>query len=173
MPTLTIGANDVIGAVSIQVRYRILGSSDTFEVVTLSPDELPYAVVGVANGQYEVGVRKLCTNGAYSDWISGQSTACPAIISFTASLSGTNLVIVATLAAPQSKIQVLITDPNGGQQVTNHDFGGQTGTFNIAILNTLLYGDYSITARGVCDDTVTPIYASTYASNVTVNYPAP
>lgn len=166
MATLTINANDVDGVESIQVRYRVLNSGGTFVVVTLAPGDLPYVAEVPDNTQYEVGVQKLCTNGAYSGWISGASQPCASIVSFGVVESGSNFVVTATLAGTQTKIEVQVTDPNGGTAVVIHDFGTQSGTFNIA--STLITGNYVFIARGVCNDTTTPRYVSAYTSPVTV-----
>lgn len=172
MGKLTINANDVATAVSIQARYRVLNSGGTYTILTLTPNQLPYDINGLPTAQYEVGIRKLCTNGAYSDWVTGQTAGCAAVVGFTAVLSGSNFVINATLPSPQTKIQVQVTDPNGGVNVFTHDFGGQSGTFNIPVISGL-YGNYSIAGSGICDNSVTPVYASAYTSPVTVNYPNP
>lgn len=169
MATLTINANDVGTAQSIQVRYRVLNSGGTYTVVALTPDDLPYVVNVADSTQYEVGVRKLCTNGAYSDWITAATQPCAAIVSFGVSLVGGNFVVTGTLAGSQTKIEVLVTDPNGGTATVVHDFGTQSGTFNIA--STDITGDYVFIARGVCNDTSIPRFVSAYTNPVTVAQP--
>ena len=166
MANLTINANDVGDAQSIQVRYRVLNSGGTFIVITLAPGDLPYVAEVPDNTQYEVGVQKLCTNGAYSGWITNASQPCANVVSFGVSLVGGNFVVAATLGGTQTKIEVQVTDPNGGTAVVIHDFGAQSGTFSIA--STLITGNYVFIARGVCNDTTTPRYVSAYTGPVTV-----
>ena len=167
---LTINSNDVSDAQTIQVRYRLYGTSNTFVVVAMSPLALPYVVDGLQNGQYEVGVRKLCPNGQYSSWDVNQTAFCAPLNSFSAVLTGSNFVVTAGLVAPQTKIQVQVTDPNGGVAIYTHDFGSQSGSFNIAV-TAGLGGGYVLAGSGICDDTVSPVYASIYSNGVTVNVP--
>jgi hypothetical protein len=172
MGKLTINANDVDGAVTVQIRYRVLGSGSSFTVLTKTPDQLPFEINGLSSAQYEVGVRSLCSNGAFSPWVAGQTIGCTPPVSFTAIKSGSNISVTATLAGAQTKIQVNVQDPNGGNALYFHDFGTQTGTFSIPLISGL-YGDYLVTGSGICDSTVSPNYASAYTSAATVNNPSP
>lgn len=166
MAILTINSNDTDGAQSIQVRYRVLNSGGTYTVVALATGDLPYVVNVADSTQYEVGVKKLCTNGAYSDWISGATQPCAPVVSFGVVLTTGNFVVTATLAGIQTKIEVLVTDPNGGTSTVIHDFGTQSGTFNIP--STLITGNYTFLGRGVCNDASIPRFVSVYTSPVTV-----
>lgn len=170
---LTVNCNDADPSTSLQVRYRIFGSSDTYTVLDTTSGGLPLVISGVAPAQYEVGMRKLCTNGQYSSWVTTQTTGCAQPISFSATKSGSNFVVNATLVSSQTIIEVQMTDPNGGVTNTIHDFGGPTGTFNIAIPDPTLYGNYIFLARGVCNNTSDPRYVSNYLSPVVVNNPDP
>lgn len=172
MGKLTINANDISSAVSVQIRYRILGSGASYTQLTKTPDQLPFDINGLPSGQYEVGVRSLCSNGAFSPWIAGQTVGCTVPVSFTAVKSGSNIVVTATLPSPQTKIQVNVQDPNGGNALYTNDFGGQSGSFSIP-LTSGLYGDYSVTGSGICDNSVTPIYASAFTTPAIVSNPNP
>ena len=172
MAVLTINANDVEDAPTIQVRYRVLNSGLSYTVLTLTPSQLPYAVNGVQSAQYEVGVRKLCSNSAYSDWVVSQSTPCPGIVSFQVVKTENNFVVTATLAGPQNIIKVKVTDPNGGVQNYSETFAGQSGTFNIPVPSNL-YGAFSFQGQGVCDNDANPVFASVLTAPVSVNVPSP
>lgn len=169
MAKLTIDANDIDDAVSVQLRYRINNSGGTYAVITTTPDLLPYDINGLQDGQYEVGVRKLCTNGSYSPWVTSTSAACAQPIAFTVNLISTNFVVNAGLSGGQTKIEVLVTDPNGGTQTFIQDLGGSSGTFNIPV-GTAITGDYEFEARAVCNNTSIPRFVSDYLSPVTVTH---
>lgn len=171
MATLTINANDV-DSTSVQVRYRILNSGATYTVITLDPSQLPYAIAGLQNAQYEVGVKNFCNNGSSSDWVVSQSAPCALPTSFAAVKSGSNFAINYTLSGVQTKIFVQVTDPNGGVQTYSNDNGTQTGTFNIPITSGLT-GVYSIAGSAQCDGTSIPVFQSTFTTPaVSVNVPA-
>lgn len=168
MATLTVNANDTTGQ-SVQVRYRVLNSGGTYITLNLDASQLPYAIIGVPSAQYEIGTRNVCQNGTYSAWVTSSSTACTPIVSFTVALSGSNFVVSATLASPQTQISVQMTDPNGGQSTFTSTFGSQTGSFNIPV-TTGLFGNYSFVGVGVCDATAVPPWVSAGTAPVTVNY---
>lgn len=168
MAKLTINANDISGATSVQIRYRINNSGATYTQVSVTPDQLPYDIIGLQDGQYEVGVRNFCSNGAFSPWITGVSAPCAVPVLFTVTLSSPNFVVNAGLTGTQTKIEVLVTDPNGGTQTYIQDLGGQTGTFNIPE-GTPITGDYEFEARAVCNNTSVPRFVSDYLNPVTVS----
>lgn len=168
--TLTVNANDIEGATSVKVRYRILGSGGTYMMLNLTPDQFPYSITGVANAQYEVGLSILCSNDVYSDWVNSVSTPCASIVSLAVSESGGTFTVAATLATGQRKIQVQMTDPNGAITTYNHDFGGISGTFTIPVTSGV-FGNYTFVARGMCNDGIIPVYASSYTSPQIVNVP--
>lgn len=167
MAKLTINANDVSGAQSVQIRYRINNSGATYNQASITPDQLPYDIIGLQDGQYEVGVRNFCTNGSFSPWITSVSAPCALPVLFTVALSGTNFVVNAGLTGTQTKIEVLVTDPNGGTQTYIQDLGGQSGTFNIPV-GTSITGNYEFEGRAVCNNTSVPRFVSDYLNPVTV-----
>jgi hypothetical protein len=172
MGKLTINANDTENASTIQVRYRVLNSGATYAVLNKAPGQMPVVINGLADAQYEVGVRNLCVNGKWSDWVTSQTSGCPLPLGFGVTKAGGNFVVNASLVSPATKIQVLMTDPNGGQLTFNQDLGGQSGNFNIAVPSGI-YGDYTFSAKTVCDNTVSPIYASVSTADVSVNVANP
>lgn len=169
--TLTVDANDVGDpSTVIQIRYRILNSGLTFTQVNVTAADLPKAIGagGLTNAQYEVQARKLCSNGVYSPWISGSSpNGCAVPLQFGVQINGANFTVMAQMAGTQTIIEVLMTDPNGGQSTFINDFGATAGNFNIPIPTGLL-GDYTFQARGVCDNTSTPRFVSDFLAPVTV-----
>jgi hypothetical protein len=167
--TLTVNCNNSGGGTTpIQIFYRIANSGNTFIEATTTAAALPYAIASLANGQYEVQVSKTCSNGVTSPTVTALSNnACTAPVAFSVNISGSNFVVTGTLTSPQTKINVIMTDPNGGQTTTLHDFGATSGTFNIAIPSGL-YGNYSFVAQAVCDSTTTPIFASVFTAPVVV-----
>jgi len=133
-------------------------------VVSGVPSDLPKAVGGgtLTSAQYEVQVRQQCSNGVWSPWVAAVSNnVCPAPLVFTVNISGSNFVVGATLTSPQTKIEVTMIDPFGGQTINIYDLGGQTGTQNIAIPSGV-YGQFTFIGRAVCDATASPIFASAY-----------
>lgn len=170
--TLTVNCNDASPSTSLQVRYRIVGTSTYANTVVLA-SALPAAVgSSLTNGLYEIGINKLCTNGAYSGWVTGFSNACAVPVSFGVTNDGTQFVVAATLSGSQTRIIVTMTDANGGVSSFNHDFGGVSGTFNIPYVSGV-YGNYTFAGSAVCDNTTTPKYQSANSSPVIVNYPNP
>lgn len=170
--TLTVGANDIAGATNVLIRYRVLNSGATYTVLTKIPSDFPFAITSLGSAQYEVGVQRICSSGGFSNWVTAQSAPCTAPVSFTVSKSGSNFVVAATLTGSQTKIQVRMTDPNGGVTNVTHDFGAVSGTFNIAIPSGL-YGNYTFVGSAICDATSTPVFQSAFSSPVTVNNPNP
>lgn len=167
--TLTVAANGVVGtSAPIKIFYRRNNSGLTFTEVDGVGSDLPKAIGAGAldAAQYEVQLQQQCTNGVWSPIASAVSNnTCQVPQAFTVNISGTNFVIAATLTNPQTKIELTITDPNGGVTTAIHDFGASTyaGTYNVAI-PAGLYGLYQFKARAVCDDSPTPIYASDYTA---------
>lgn len=168
--TMTVNANNVAGVTSVTIRYRLNNSGNTYTEVTISPSALPYAITGLSDGQYEVGMQSLCSNGALSQWTTAVSPGCDPLINFGVVQSGSNFAISASLAGVQTIVEVQMTDPNGGLTTTIHDFGTgvHSGTFNITIPATP--GIYSFIARGVCDNTSSPRFVSAFtaASSISI-----
>lgn len=171
---LIINSNNVAGAQGVNVRYRILGSGDTFKQIALQPSQLPYTVVGVPTGEYEIGVQAVCTNGAVSEWVSGQTTSCATPVSLTVTLGSGVFNVAAQLSGLQTMIEIQMTDPNGGTQTIRHDFGAQSGSFTIPVLPAT-YGNYTFVGRAICDVSATPVYASATLDPIVVDVanPAP
>ena len=169
MAKLTVFADGVSGASRVQIQYRLAGSGQAFTLVEPSPPTLPYSIPNIANGAYEIQVRKFC-NGVWSDWGSGNSPACTSPAQFSASLDGNNnnFVIIYGLLATQSKIEVEVTDPNGGKTLTPYT-GPSQGTFNIPV-NPKVSGTYSLRARAICDDSVSPVFNSDFTPPVQIDY---
>lgn len=167
--TLTINCNNNGGGTTpIQIFYRIAGSGNTFTEVDIVASALPKSIASLTNGQYEVQVSKTCTNGVTSPVAATLSNnACTPPVAFGVTISGSNFVVTGTLTSPQTKINVIMTDPNGGQTTTLHDFGATSGTFNIPI-PAGLFGNYSFIAQAVCDNTTTPVFASVFTNPVVV-----
>lgn len=166
--TLTVNCNGAGGTTPIQIRYRINNSGLTFTEVDTTAASLPIAIGAgalVAN-QYEVQVRQQCQpSGVFSAWVPAVSNnSCAAPVVFSVAISGANFVVSGTLSGSQTKIEVIMTDPNGGQSTYVNDFGGVSGTFNISIPN--IVGNFSFIARAICDNTVTPVFASAYTNPV-------
>jgi hypothetical protein len=170
--TLTVACNNAAPSTSLTIRYRIAGSFGAYTNVVVLAADFPKAITGVSAGQYEVGIQKLCTNGAISDWITGFTAACAVPVTFTVVKSGSNFVVNGTLSGSQTKIEVEMTDPTGGVTVVVNDFGAVSGTFNIPV-GDAGYGNYTFRARAVCNDTSTPRFVSTYLTPVVVNFPDP
>lgn len=167
--TLTINCNNNGGGTTpIQIFYRIANSGNTFTEVDIVASALPKAIASLTNGQYEVQVSKTCGNGVTSPVVGVLSNnACTPPVAFSVAISGSNFVVTGTLTSPQTKINVIMTDPNGGQTTVLHDFAATSGTFNIPI-PAGLFGNYSFVGQSVCDSTTTPIFASTFTNPVVV-----
>jgi hypothetical protein len=169
--TLTVDANDTgDGSTVIQVRYRIANSGLTFTQVNTTAGALPIAIGsgGLTNAQYEVQVRKLCSNGVYSPWVSGASpNGCVVPLSVNIGLNGANFGVQVALSGSQTIVEVLMTDPTGGQTTVINDFGAPGGNFNIPI-PTGVTGTYSFQVRAVCDNTSSPRFVSDWMPTITV-----
>lgn len=164
---LVINANDfVTGTAPTQYRYRINNSGNTFTTVTNTAAAFPVTVGSLAATQWEVQIRQQCANGVWSPWaaaVSNNPCAVPSL--FTVAISGSNFVVTANLPSPATKIEVTMTDPNGGVSVAVYDLGSSSGTQNIAI-PVGIYGNYSFKGRTVC--TASPLFASDFTNNVNV-----
>jgi hypothetical protein len=171
--TLTVNCNDASPSTSLEIGYRVNNSGGTFSILSVNAGDLPKAITGLTGSQYEVRMRKLCTTGQYSSYQYAITQACTAPVSFSLSRTSTNLVIAATLSGSQTKFDYELTDPNGGVTTGTHDFSAVSGTFNVAIPDVALFGNYTMRIRAVCNDSSTPRFVSAYTAPAVVNYPNP
>jgi hypothetical protein len=169
--TLTVNANDTNSpSTPIKVRYRVYNSGLTFTEVDTTASALPLAIGGGAltNAQYEVQISQQCSNGVYSPWAAGSSNnGCAVPLSASVAIAGANFSVSVQLAGTQTIVEVLVTDPSGGQATYIQNFGVTAGSFNIPIAVGLL-GTYSFQIRGVCDNTSTPRFVSAFMAPISV-----
>lgn len=163
--TLTVNANDVgISSTPVQIRYRVNNSGLSFTQFNGTAADLPKSITSLPSAQYEVQMRIQCSNGVFSPWIATvTNNGCAVPTAFAVNVDGANFSVSGTLSGSQTIIEVLMTDPNGGQTTTINDFGAVSGTFTIPIPGALT-GDYTFQARAVCDNTSSPRFVSPFLS---------
>jgi hypothetical protein len=169
MADLIINAGNITGASEFEVGYRLSGSGASFTLVTPNPTSFPVVVSSIANGIYEVQIRKRCTNGVWSAIANRTSAACQLPISFTAVRNASDFLITYTLAFGITIFDVEITAPNGSiQNIRRAD--GNSGSITLAI-SPFMNGEWRLRIRCVCDAD-SPNAVSDWSGYVDINVAA-
>jgi|ERR1700722_5957 len=157
-------------AISNNISYARIDNTSTPSYVTVTGvTSSPYIIQNVANGQYQINITPVYADGRICQPTSQQTVACTGITSFSAFLSGGNIVVSYNAINTLPYVQVNISYPNGGsfsQQYVN------AGT-NITITPPAgVYGAFTVSMQPVCDPTSGFVGAATAPAVVTVNPPA-
>lgn len=151
---LTISLNQT-GATAHRVRYARIDNVVNLSWITVSPDIIntPNLVSNIAtnidNGQYRIGYQAIYSDFRQCDEQFTETPACPGLISITAYIDGTNLIVQYLAPSQVPKVRITINYPNGGSNVANYVNNGN----NIVIaLPSNLSGTYLISGQSVCDE---------------------
>src|SRR5260221_933204 len=137
-------------AISNTVRYARIDNnvSPTYTTITGITNGT-YVIQNVPNGQYRIGITPIYADGRPCIEQFQDTPACTGVVSFSAILSGGNIVVSYTINASVPNLQVNINYPNGGtfsQQYTNAGTGTESITPPAGV-----YGNYSVTIQPVCE----------------------
>lgn len=157
-------------AISNTVRYaRIDNTSSPAYTTVTGITNGTYVVQNVPNGQYRIGITPIYADGRPCIEQFQDTPPCTGVVSFSAILSGGNIMVGYTINANVPNLQVNINYPNGGsfsQQYTN------LGTSSITIPPPAgVYGNYSVTLQSVCDASTGFLGAATAPAIVTITQP--
>jgi len=136
-------------AISSTIRYaRIDNTNNPVYTTQTGVTVSPLIIQNVPNGQYIVGITPVYADGRVCTEVFQQTEGCAGIISFSAVLTGGNIVVSYNATSNVPFVQVNISYPNGGsfsQQYTNNGV-------DITITSPAgVYGDYSVNIQPVCD----------------------
>lgn len=139
-------------AIAHFVRYARVDntSSPLYIVVSPNPTVSPANIAtNIASGQYLIESTPLYGDGRICNPINTYTPSCDGLLSFSAYLSGNN--IIAQYLAPYSapKVRINVYYPNGGSSTT---LVVNNGTDVVIPLPAGVYGDFSITGQSVCDE---------------------
>jgi hypothetical protein len=139
-------------AIAYTVRYARIDNTNT-PVYTTIPSVLssPYVISGVADGQYNVGITPIYSDGRKCTETMQTTPACAGINSFSAVLGGSptsEFVISYSASSSIPKVKVNISYPNGGSW--SHIYTNDGSEIDIPF-PTNVYGSFSINMQPVCN----------------------
>ncbi len=169
-------------AISNTIRYARIDNTNNPVYTTIPnvlPGDSPYTISGVADGDYFVGITPIYADGRACAEVSTTTGACSGITAFSASINGSDDIVVTwTADSDLAKVEVQINYPNGGVASTVYTASLGTATITPPVG---VYGDYFITLIPVCNVAtgfkglptapvilpVTPPSNSTFTNNTT------
>lgn len=157
-------------AISNTVRYaRIDNTSNPVYTTVTGITNGTYVIQNVPNGQYRIGITPIYADNRPCIEQFQDTPPCTGVVSFSATLSGGNIVVGYTINTNVPNFQVNINYPNGGtfsQQYTN------LGTSTVTIVPPAgVYGNYSVTIQPVCDASTGFLGTPTAPAIVTITQP--
>jgi len=157
-------------AISNTIRYARIDntSSPTYTTITGITNGT-YVIQNVPNGQYRIGITPIYADGRPCIEQFQQTPPCTGVVSFSAVLSGGNIVVSYTINSSVPNLQVNINYPNGGAFSQQYSNAG-TGTVTI-IPPAGVYGNYSVTIQPVCDASTGFLGVATAPAIVTITQP--
>lgn len=133
---------------------NLAGGSGTFTIAQNIPD-----------GQYQINALPIYADKRVCQPTVSITSACPGLISITASISGSVLVIKYLAPSSAPKVRISINYPNGGSFAANYVNDGNPISVGIP---SGVFGVYSISGQSVCDESSS--FYSAPSGSVTVNY---
>lgn len=141
------------------------GASPVFTTVSPNPVTSPATIAtNVPNGQYQIASTPVYADGRKCAPTIQTTPPCPGMISFSAALSGSAMIINYLAPSTAPKIRITINYPNGGSLTQNFVNDGNPISIGLPP-NT--FGNYTAFAQAVCDES-TGFYSAASAS---VNVP--
>jgi hypothetical protein len=136
-------------AISNTIRYARIDNTNNPVFTTLTGvTTSPLLLQNVPNGQYRIGITPIYADNRICLETFQDTPPCTGIVSFSAVLSGGNLVISYNAVNTVPDVQVNISYPNGGQFSNTYVNNGA----NITITPPAnVFGNYTITLQPVCD----------------------
>ena len=157
-------------AISNTLRYARIDntSSPVYSTITGITNGT-YVIQNVPNGQYRIGITPIYADGRPCIEQFQDTPACTGVVSFSAILSGGNIVVGYTINASVPNFQVNINYPNGGTFSQQY---ASAGTGSVSVTPPAgLYGNYSVTIQPVCDVSTGFLGAATAPAIVTITQP--
>lgn len=140
-------------AVSYTIRYARIDNTNSPVYTTITGVTTSPKVINVPDGQYNVGITPIYSDGRICSEVMQTTSACTGINSFSAVTGGSptsEFIVSYNAVVTVPKIRVNISYPNGGSwsQIYNNTGTDIHITFPIGV-----YGDFAITITPVCNST--------------------
>lgn len=163
---LTLNFEYPVGASSHTATYARIDNTLNPSVVTVPGITTSPATIAenVPNGQYQMTLVPVWPDGRVCTPTTVYTPACPGLISISAYIDGTNLIVSYLAPSEAPKVRITVNYPNGGSFTGNYVNNGN----DIAIaLPPNLYGDFSVLGQSVCDEDSG--FFSPFSNQVVVN----
>jgi len=139
-------------AIANRVQYARIDNTNNPNFITVSPDPVtsPTTIASnIANGQYRIESTPIYADGRSCDPTVVETDPCPGLISITAVIQGSNIVVSYLAPSSVPKVRITVNYPNGGSFVANYVNNGN----DIPIpLPDGLDGNFTVLGQSVCDE---------------------
>ncbi len=137
-------------AISNTIRYARIDNTVSPVYTTVPgilPGASPYTIPGISNGQYQVYIRPVYSDGRLCPETAYTTEACTGVNSFSAVYDGTNINVTYNVDPSVPDVRVVINYPNGGSATYTYANGDAISIAPPADV----FGSYSLTLQPVCD----------------------